>query len=461
VSTSRMHPKLRALALALAAVLLGCSERPQDDPTEHSAADHATSDSATGEGAGDLQTYGLDLDHAVEIVPGIFQARGTGNAHVIATPEGRVIFDTGLPTQSDRLRELIDAATSGPIRYVIASHAHLDHTGGAGSFMEDGTQLVAHRDYLDVQEYLYALIPAMVRRNKFFYPEVIPDLPAQILGPAIKALYPTYDPDIVVDQRFDFELGGTRFEVLHTPGAEGSDSISLWLPERKILFTGDLFGPIFPMFPNLTTVRGERFRFAEPYIRSLEVVLELEPEIIVPSHFAPVEGWEANIRPGVLRMRDAVRYVHDAVVDGMNDDVDVYTLMREIRLPDELALSQAHGTVPWTVRGIYEGYSTWFHFDSTTQLYGVPVASVYAEVGRAAGAEALAERAAMRLDAGEAVEALHLVDKALAADEKSRAALEVRLAALELLRERSGGVNHHEVVWLDTRIAETRAELGI
>jgi glyoxylase-like metal-dependent hydrolase (beta-lactamase superfamily II) len=364
--------------------------------------------------------------------------------------------------ESDRFRELLDAAASGPITHVIASHAHLDHTGGVESYMDEGTKLVAHRDYRDVQTYLHALAPALMRRNKFFYPEAVPDLPMGLLGPALALLYPTFEPDIVVDEHYAFEQGGVRFEVIHTPGAEGSDSISLWLPERKILFSGDLFGPIFPMFPNLTTIRGERFRFAVPYLRSLEKVLELEPELIVPSHFDPIEGWEENIRPAVERMRDALSFVHDAVVDGMNANKDVFTLMREIQLPPHLELSQAHGTVRWTVRGIYEGYATWFHFDSTTQLYAVPPRAVYAELAEAAGgADALAALAATRLAAGEVVEALHLLEIGLAADPKSEPALRTRLSALEVLRERSGGVNHHEVIWLDTRIAETRAALGI
>jgi glyoxylase-like metal-dependent hydrolase (beta-lactamase superfamily II) len=453
---ARRQPGLRAHTVGLlwlAGAMVACGpERPSEPQPTH--------DSADGVQTRSLEHFGEDLDHAVELAPGIFQARGTGNAQMIATPAGRVIFDTGLPTQSDRLRELLDAAASGPITHVIASHAHLDHTGGAKSYMDEGTKLVVHRDYLDVQEYLFATSPSLMRRNKFFYPESVPDLPLGLLNAAMSVMYPIFEPDIVVDEEYAFELGGVRFEVIHTPGAEGSDSICLWLPERRILFSGDFFGPIFPMFPNLTTIRGERFRFAMPYVRSLEKVLELQPEMIVPSHFEPIEGWEENIRPAVQKMRDATAYVHDATVTGMNEGKDVFTLMREIQLPPELALSEAHGTVRWTVRGIFEGYATWFHFDSTTQLYGVPARNVYAEVAGLAGAGALAERAARHVAAGRPVEALHLLEMALAAKPKSAVALRARLDALELLRERSGGINHHETIWLDTRIAETREALG-
>ncbi|MBK6509248.1 MAG: MBL fold metallo-hydrolase, partial [Haliea sp.] len=46
--------------------------------------------------------------------------------------------------------------------------------------------------------------------------------------------------------------------------------------------------------------------------------------------------------------------------------------MRDIHLPDALALGEFHGKVSWAVRTIWEEYSGWFHFDSTTSLYGVP-----------------------------------------------------------------------------------------
>ncbi len=180
----------------------------------------------------------------------------------------------------------------------------------------------------------------------------------------------------------------------------------------------------------------------------------------MPSHFEPVVGKE-RILADLIRTRDAVRYVHDATVEGMNDGKDVYTLMRETRLPKELELSEGHGKVSWTVRGIWEGYSGWFHFRDTTQLYDVPASSVHPEiVAMAGGPDAVAARARSRVEKGEPLQALHLAGMALAGDAGNRAALEARLLALELLLERSGGVNHSELMWLRHRIEATREQLG-
>ena len=66
-----------------------------------------------------------------------------------------------------------------------------------------------------------------------------------------------------------------------------------------------------------------------------------------------------------------MQYVNDATVAGMNEGKDVYTLMREIQLPDELAVGEGYGKVSWGVRSIWEGYAGWFHARSTTELYPV------------------------------------------------------------------------------------------
>ena len=54
-------------------------------------------------------------------------------------------------------------------------------------------------------------------------------------------------------------------------------------------------------------------------------------------------------------MRDAVQYVHDATVAGMNAGKTVHELMEEIQLPPELELSQIHGQLPERVRARLAG----------------------------------------------------------------------------------------------------------
>lgn len=412
-----------------------------------------------GRTAADLFSFGADLDAAVEIAPGVHQARGTGNTHLVTTPEGDVIIDTGTSAQAERHRALLDAVSDGPVRYVVVTHAHNDHAGGAPAWTGPGVEVVAHARFPETQRYLGALMPYQTMRNLILFFGESPEPSADLTERAARAVT-RVEPTILVADRFEFALGGRRFEVLATPGAEGEDSVSVWLPDDRILFTGDFLGPIFPMWPNLYTLRGEKMRFAADYIDSLDRVIALEPAMLVPSHFEPVVGAD-EIRSGLQRIRDAVAHVHDAVVDGMNAGRSVHELMRDVQLPAELQLPEAHAKVSWVVRSIWEGYAGWFHLASTTELYPVPASDVYAELAELAGGpDGLARRAAAHVDAGRPVRALHLAEVALAADADHRAALEARLGALELLLERSGGVNLFEVRWLRHRIALTRRQLG-
>ncbi len=246
--------------------------------------------------AADLIDYGADLDAAVEIAPNVYQARGTGNTHMVTTAEGNVIIDTGTSRHAERHRELLGTVSSGPIRYVVVTHAHNDHAGGVPTWTDEGTEVVAHARFPEAQRYLNELMPYQTNRNLVLFFGRNPAPPGNVAERAAQART-RVEPTILVNDLFEFELGGTRFEVISTPGAEGDDSVSVWLPESRILFAGDFLGPIFPMWPNLYTLRGEKMRFAAEYIESLDRVIELEPELLVPSHFEPIEG-AAEIRSG-------------------------------------------------------------------------------------------------------------------------------------------------------------------
>jgi len=153
--------------------------------------------------------------------------------------------------------------------------------------------------------------------------------------------------------------------------------------------------------------------------------------------------------------------VNKATIDGMNAGKDVHTLMREIRLPDELKVGEFHGKVSWAVRSIWEEYSGWFHHDSTTSLYGVPRSSVDVDlVELAGGAAALAARAKQKVASGKFLEALHLMDIALGAEPKQADALNAKRDALQGLLKESGGSNLSETMWLKSEITAAETTLA-
>ena len=415
---------------------------------------------APSEGAGHSADFIQIPIEVRKLADNVYQARGVANTHLITTTEGHVVYDTGLSLQAAKQKRLLDeAAPDAPITHVILSHSHQDHAGGTPFWLEDGTEIIAHREYPEEQRYLKELEDYFWFRNRTLFP-FMPETPPKTGIFAYGGVVPT----ILVDQPeiLRFEQGGVRFEVLPTPGAEGADNLSLWLPDQKILFSGDFFGPNFPQFPNVFTMRGEKIRKPIEYITSLEQIIALEPEMIVPSHQDPIVGRE-NILADLILMRDAVRYVHDATIAGMNAGKTVHELMQEIVLPPELEVTQIHGRVSWAVKSIWEYYSTWFHFDSTTELYPVPASVVRGEIAELAGVEPLAEKAAAHVASGRHVEALHILEIALAGDPSNRMALETRRAALQALLEEAETTfqNSYEMDWLKYRIRVTDEALEV
>ena len=426
--------------------------------------DVAAEQMAQSSGEGD-DTHGsaVDLiDRPIEVrkvADNVYYATGVGNTVMVTTDDGVVIFDTGLIIQSAKqLRALREQVSDAPVRYVVLSHSHADHVGGTRLWQEPGSKVIAHRQFEEEQRYLTELDPYFYSRNRTLFPWM-PEEPTDIGLLNYRGIV----PDIRVEEgeTYRFEVGGTVFEAMGTAGAEGADNLVLWLPEQKILLTGDFFGPQFPQFPNVFTMRGEKVRKPMEYVASLDRLLPLQPEIVVPSHFHPTVGAE-EIASGMTRIRDAVQYVHDATVAGMNAGKSVYELMAEIQLPPEFDLVQNHGKVDWAVKSIWEYYATWFHFDSTTELYPVPARTIYADLGAAAGEEALLSLAQNYLNREEPVKALHAVEVALATWPDSPSALAIRERALQSLLEASeqGLRNDYEIYWLKARLADTRGRVA-
>ncbi len=415
----------------------------------------------TASTAGDISTAGSAVDmikRPIEIrrvSDNVHYATGVANTIMITTSEGNVLLDTGLVLQAARqLRLLREQVSDGPVRYIVLSHSHADHIGGAKMWREDATQIVAHKEFAEEERYLTELEPYFYGRNRTLFPW----MPAE--RPDIEMLrYGGITPDITVDDddTYRFSLGGVDFEVIGAPGAEGADNIVLWLPQQKMLISGDFFGPQFPQFPNIFTMRGEKIRKPIEYIASLNKLMALHPEIVVPSHLDPTYGAQ-QIQTDMLRIRDAVQYVHDQTVAGMNAGKTMEQLMREIKLPSELQLLQNHGRVDWAVKSIWEYYATWFHFDSTTELYPVPARAVYADLAAIIDPDTLFALAESYLDQEQPVKALHIVEIILANNSADVAALGLREQALQALlaREENGLKNDYLIYWLQARLTDTR-----
>jgi len=390
----------------------------------------------------------------------IYLSEGFSNSFLVLTREGRVVINTGMGFEAPVHRRNFDAVDGRPIRYILLTQGHVDHVGGVDVFREPGTKVVAQAHNAAHQAEDALLQPFRSARSAFAFGESV--------GQGIRANLQTFGgalppqarptPTITFEDRYAFELGGLHFELLSVPGGETLDSLVVWLPEHRICFSGNLFSALFGHFPNLVTIRGDRYRDALRFVASLDRVLALEPDLLLVGHHDPVEG-RGVIHAELTRLRDAVRYVHDETVRGMNAGKDVWTLMRDIELPAALDVGEGYGKVSWCVRAIWENYAGWFHHRSTTELYPQAPWTVHPDlVELAGGPDAVAQRARAKLDAGAPVEAVQLAEVALTAAPRHRGALETSLLAHERLE--SASTNFWLTSWLRHRIHGLRAALA-
>jgi alkyl sulfatase BDS1-like metallo-beta-lactamase superfamily hydrolase len=376
----------------------------------------------------------------------IFMAKDISNAYLVTTAAGDVMVNTGFMDNAQRTKSLLAPHRTGPLRKIILTQAHADHYGGVPVMREADTQVIAERRFIDTWRYFHDLGPYLARRSRKLWSSTIQRGQNPIPPPQVV-------PDISVDRHYAFDLGGRRFELISTPGGETLDSLTVWMPKEGIAFTGNLFGPVFLSMPNLCTVRGDKPRLVQRYLSSLDTVRKLGAQLLITGHGDPISG-VGRIRADLDKMYAAVSYINDATIAGMNAGKDVHALMREITLPSELKIGEFHGKVSWDIRAIWEEYSGWFHYDSTTSLYGIPRSSIDADlVELAGGALALAQRARQKLHEGRALDAIHLLDIALGAVPADAEALSVKKDALQSLLRESGGSNLSEAMWLKSEIA--------
>jgi len=393
-----------------------------------------------------LVNTGHDQTEAINVAPGIYVNLGVGNSYLLTTGEGNVIVNAGTLWEAERGHKLFKAVSNAPIRYVILTQSHVNQYGGVELFMEEGTKLVAHREYVDGRTYWDELKAYYGRRSQKLWGKINKNLAGMAPTRVI-------DPDIVFDQNLSLELGGRKFELISTPGGETTNALVVWLPEEKIAIVGNLFGPIFGHQPNLNTVRGDKIRSALQFIREVRKVRDLEPEIILTGH-ETITGRE-HIRTTLDRIADSVEWIRDHTLAGMNAGKDVFTIMAETVLPENLVLGEGHGKATWNARAIWNEYTGWFDYDSTAALYPVSRSSVYDDLSRlAGGATSIAACARGHLDAGRPVEAIHLLDVALHAEPTNAEALSAKHDALALLLERSGRTNLSETKWLEAELEQ-------
>jgi len=383
------------------------------------------------------------------------------NCYLLQTPEGNIQVNSGMGMEAPVIKANFDEFSTDPLRYLILTQGHVDHVGGVAYFrgQNPALEVIAQAGNPEHQAYdarltafrgnrsAFAFIHKFANAFQYYADKGYTDFPEQDVPRA----------DVLVQDRHCISLGGLELELIAVPGAETNDSLIVWLPQHRICLTGNLFGCPFGHFPNLVTIRGDRYRDALTVAAAVKLVRDLEPEMILYGHHGPVVG-EELIAAELDALHGAILYVHDETVKGMNEGKDLHSLMADIQLPPELEVGQGYGKVSWSVRAIWEHYAGWFKHESTTELYCVPQKSVHSDLLELAGGpEPFVERALEYIAAGDQQRAIHLLDIVMSQYPKHFGALTQSLAAHEVLLEQSE--NFWLSSWLKNQTEQLQARL--
>ena len=386
-------------------------------------------------------------DPAHPVAENIFRSGGCTAAYLVLTDRGRVIVNTGMGFEAPHHKRVFDAIRPGPTHYVVTTQAHVDHLGGVELFKDPGTRYLAQTNNLACQADDARIRALRLRTAGIWFDMLGTDarrIAEQNPGVPMRQAEPV--PDITFDERLPLEVDGLRMELIAAVG-ETIDSAVVWLPEQRTALVSNLFGPLFPHFPNLNTLRGDRYRFVEPYLRSVHTVRELQPDVLITGRGEPVRG-AGLIDAALERLHNAVDYVHRSALEGFNAGVDPWTLMERIELPPDLRVGQGYGKVSWAVRTLWETYVGWFKLTSTAELYPDSSGAAVAELVDLAGADAVLDRAEDALARGDAVVAIRLGEAVAAASPREPRLRELMAGAHRHLLDHGGDVSFWEDGWL-------------
>jgi alkyl sulfatase BDS1-like metallo-beta-lactamase superfamily hydrolase len=353
------------------------------------------------------------------------------------------------------------AVTKKPVRAIIYTHNHADHVfGGHVMAGDDQPAVYSHASTAEhLRRVTSVLRPAISRRSMRQFGVFLPEEERLHcgIGPALRfdpeeaprLLWPTH----TFEDQLRLEVAGLRLELFHAPG-ETPDQIGIWLPERKVLLPAD---NIYQSFPNLYAIRGTGYRDVLAWVETLDKLRSFGAEVLVPSHTRPLHG-AALIERTLRRYRDAIQYVHDQTVQGINRGWSPDELAARIKLPPALAaepwLQEHYGRVDWSARAIYQGYLGWFDEDAA-HLHSPPPQERAAAYERLAGGrEALLEAARAALGRAEWAWGLELVGHVLAQERDHAEANALRSRALRAQAEVEVSANGRNYLLTQAREAE-------
>jgi len=359
-----------------------------------------------------------------------------GNVCAVETGEGLVLFDLALRLFGRHIFQKVREFSDKQVKYIIYSHGHFDHCLAYKKFVEEiekngweMPQVIAHENLVKRFE-KYRMLD---KHQMWTYRQQFASV--GVKSSDSESAQETLDPTIVIcgDDNYNFKLGELNFEIYHDKG-ETDDSLWMFLPEKKVIFSGDLFVTSFPNVGSPFRVQ----RYAKSWAAALEKMMEKNPEYLAPGHGPLIEG-RKKIKEVLFITAKALHFVHDEVVKRLNEGKwfeEIYFEMLDI-LPDKLKnheyLRPLYGDYRFAIRDVYRSYHGWYDSGNPTDLFPSKSSEIAIEFLNVAGEEKFLERAKQLSEKGKSQQALHLLDVVVKANEAAKP--EMLLDALRLKYE--------------------------
>lgn len=185
---------------------------------------------------------------------------------VVVTREGVVLIDPGATYEgAAKIHKLIKTVTTQPVKIVINSGGQDHRWLGNDYFKKKGASIIANKEAVKDQKHRV--------QDQFFRLGTLMD------EKSLKATSPVY-ADKIFDTQYKFSLGGIEFEVIHAGQAHTPGDSFIWLPRRKVVFTGDIV-----YTQRMLSVTGHSN--SKSWLKAFDAFAVLKPKYVIPGHGMP------------------------------------------------------------------------------------------------------------------------------------------------------------------------------
>lgn len=331
------------------------------------------------------------------------------NVAAFATEDGLVLVDTSSPFLAGRVHDVLRVWRAAPLHTAVFTHGHIDHVFGVERYEADANDSGAPRPRVVAHE---AVPPRFDRYIETAgYNTIINRRQFGIDG----LQWPTHYryPDETYRDALALEVGGVRFELRHARG-ETDDHTWVWLPETRILCTGDLFIWASPNCGNPQKVQ----RYPKEWAAALRTMAGLGAETLLPGHGLPIVGAD-RVRESLENTAELLEVLHDDTLRMMNCGASLDEIIHTVRAPQALLdkpyLRPIYDEPEFIARNIWRYYGGWYD-GNPAHLKPAREAALAAEVAALAGGpDKLAARARELLARGDLRLAGHLAEWAASA----------------------------------------------